>query len=78
MVLTRFHELDIKPSTVVWKIDGYHRLPLFWIYREDFLKAIGYSEWAEEFEQKVIFDAIFAFTDYLECKASKKGKKVND
>lgn len=35
----------------------------------------NYSEWAKDFERKVVFDACFAFPDYNECKASKKGKK---
>ena len=76
MEYARFLAPDVKPSTVVWKCGGYQRLPLFWIYREDFLKAIEYSEWAKEYEQHVVYDACFAFPDYTECKANKKGKEV--
>lgn len=76
MQLARFLSPRVTPSTVVWEIDGYQRLPLFWIYKDDFLKAIEYSKWAKDFEGDVVYDACFAFPDYKECKANKKGKKV--
>ena len=76
MELTRFLSPNVTPSTVVWKIGGYQRLPLFWIYKDDFLKAIEYSEWKNDFERDVVYDAVFAFPDYEKCKANKEGKKV--
>ena len=76
MELTRFLFPNVTPSTVVWKIGGYQRLPLFLIYKDDFLKAIEYSSWAKSFESDVALDACFSFPDYEECKANKKGKKV--
>ena len=76
MKLTRFLSPNVTPSTVVWKIGGYQRLPLFWIYKRDFLNAIEYSSWAKSFESDVIYDACFAFPDYEKCKANKEGKKV--
>lgn len=75
---TRFLSPDVTPSTVAWKIGEYQKLALFWIYEDDFLNAIEYSEWAKEFENKAAYDACFAFPDYKECKASNTGKKVNN
>ena len=78
MEQTRFLSLNVTPSTVVWEIGGYQRLPIFWIYREDFLKAIEYSEWANDFESNVVRDACFAFPDYKLCKERKIGKNAKD
>lgn len=75
MERTRFLSPNVTPSTVVWEVEGYQRLPLFWIYESDFLESIQYSEWAKDFERKVVLDACFAFPDYEECKANRKGKR---
>lgn len=72
----RFLSPNTTPSTVVWNVNGYQRLPLFWIYRDDFLKAIEYSKWAKGFERNVVRDACFAFPDYEKCKADKVGKQI--
>lgn len=76
MERTRFMSPNVTPSTVVWNMDSYQRLPLFWIYENDFLKSIEYSKWAKEFERHVVCDACFAFPDYEKCKADKVGKKL--
>lgn len=75
MERTRFLQPNVTPSTVVWVMDGYQRLPLFWIYESEFLEAVGYSEWAKDFERDVVHDACFAFPGYSKCKADKVGKK---
>lgn len=76
MTKTRFLSPNVTPSTCVWVEDGYQRLPLFWIYKDDFLRAIEYSKWASNFEERAVRDAVFSFPDYMKMKANKEGKKV--
>lgn len=66
------------PADGAWVNSGIQRLPLFWIYEDDFLEAVGYSAWARDFEDKSIYAGAFSFPDYKECRAKGVGKFVDE